>query len=333
MALSLATDLGTGQPMEHGLRTCWLSLRTAEALGLDAAARSCVYYVALLRFLGCTSDAADTAVLAGGDDVGVQRGDGPDADGPARRGDALLRAPPGRGPPGPSPRRAGGAGADRPGHDRAQPVATLRGRVPPGGPGRAGRVGVPGAGSRLRTLGRQWATRTAWPATRCRSRYGSCRWPGTPSCGNGGPGGRRRSRCWTHRRGHGYDPAVVDVVVEGGREWLGDVADDPCAVGARCRAGTGGDDRPGWARRGAWRRWPTSPTSSRRGCAATHLGWPRWWSPPPGAAGLPDDHAVTLRPGGVGARRRARRGARTGSGIVPVRSAPSSGNGSACTRI
>ncbi len=70
MALSLATDLGTGQPMEHGLRTCWLSLRTAEALGLDSAARSCVYYVALLRFLGCTSDAADTAVLAGGDDVG-----------------------------------------------------------------------------------------------------------------------------------------------------------------------------------------------------------------------------------------------------------------------
>lgn len=24
-ALSLATDLGTGQPLEHGLRTCWLS--------------------------------------------------------------------------------------------------------------------------------------------------------------------------------------------------------------------------------------------------------------------------------------------------------------------
>ena len=69
MALSLATDLGTGQPLEHGLRTCWLSLAASEALGLDTAARSCVYYVALLRFLGCTSDAAETAVLAGGDDV------------------------------------------------------------------------------------------------------------------------------------------------------------------------------------------------------------------------------------------------------------------------
>ncbi len=69
IALSLATDLGTGQPMDHGLRTCWLSLAVAESLGLDDAARSCVYYVALLRFLGCTSDASEIAVLAGGDDV------------------------------------------------------------------------------------------------------------------------------------------------------------------------------------------------------------------------------------------------------------------------
>ena len=69
VALSLATDLGTGQPLEHGLRTCWLSLKTAEEMGLDAPTRSCVYYTALLRFVGCTSDATDTAVLAGGDDL------------------------------------------------------------------------------------------------------------------------------------------------------------------------------------------------------------------------------------------------------------------------
>lgn len=70
-ALSLAADLCTGQPMEHGLRTCWLSLAASEELGLDAVARSCVYYVALLRFVGCTSDASETAVLAGGDDVAL----------------------------------------------------------------------------------------------------------------------------------------------------------------------------------------------------------------------------------------------------------------------
>jgi hypothetical protein len=71
IALSLATDLGTGQPLEHGLRTCWLSLATSEALGLDPATRSCLYHVALLRFLGCTSDASEAAVLAAGDDVAL----------------------------------------------------------------------------------------------------------------------------------------------------------------------------------------------------------------------------------------------------------------------
>jgi hypothetical protein len=71
IALSLATDLGVGQPMEHGLRTCWLSLAASEALGLDGATRSCVYYVALLRFVDCTSDASETSVLAGGDDVAL----------------------------------------------------------------------------------------------------------------------------------------------------------------------------------------------------------------------------------------------------------------------
>ncbi len=35
-ALSLATDLGTGQAAEHGLRTCLLALELAELAGLDA---------------------------------------------------------------------------------------------------------------------------------------------------------------------------------------------------------------------------------------------------------------------------------------------------------
>jgi HD-GYP domain-containing protein (c-di-GMP phosphodiesterase class II) len=68
-AVSLATDLGTGQPMEHALRTCLLSMAVADELGLDAGTSSDVYYVALLRFLGCTADAPETARLAGGDNV------------------------------------------------------------------------------------------------------------------------------------------------------------------------------------------------------------------------------------------------------------------------
>src|SRR5205814_6860168 len=64
-ALSLATDLGTGQPMEHGLRTCVLAARAGEQLGLDPAQQACLHYTTLLRFLGCTADAAETAALVG----------------------------------------------------------------------------------------------------------------------------------------------------------------------------------------------------------------------------------------------------------------------------
>jgi hypothetical protein len=40
-ALSLATDLAMGQPLEHGLRTAMLALRIAQAVGLpeDEGAR------------------------------------------------------------------------------------------------------------------------------------------------------------------------------------------------------------------------------------------------------------------------------------------------------
>lgn len=66
---SLFTDLGTGQPTEHGLRTCVVAMRLAEALSLDEDDRCEVFYVTLLRFLGCTADAHQVAEMAGGDDV------------------------------------------------------------------------------------------------------------------------------------------------------------------------------------------------------------------------------------------------------------------------
>lgn len=66
-AISLATDLGTGQPMEHALRTCLLSAAVAGELGLDATTAGEVHYAALLRFLGCVADAPEMGHLAGGD--------------------------------------------------------------------------------------------------------------------------------------------------------------------------------------------------------------------------------------------------------------------------
>lgn len=71
-ALSLATDLGMGQPLEQALRTCLIALALGERLGLRNEQLSEVYYVALLRFLGCTADAHDTALMAGGDDIALR---------------------------------------------------------------------------------------------------------------------------------------------------------------------------------------------------------------------------------------------------------------------
>src|SRR5216683_3591120 len=51
-ALSLATDLGMGQPMEFALRTCVLAVRLGELLGLDERELRDTYYVAQYR--GCT---------------------------------------------------------------------------------------------------------------------------------------------------------------------------------------------------------------------------------------------------------------------------------------
>jgi HD-GYP domain-containing protein (c-di-GMP phosphodiesterase class II) len=65
--LSLATDLGMGQPMEHVLRQCLISLRLAKRLGLDEADREVVYYAALIAWVGCHVDAYEQAKWFGDD--------------------------------------------------------------------------------------------------------------------------------------------------------------------------------------------------------------------------------------------------------------------------
>jgi hypothetical protein len=59
--LSLAADLGMGQPMEHVLRQCLICLRLARCLGLDEADQEVVYYTALLAWVGCHVDAYEQA--------------------------------------------------------------------------------------------------------------------------------------------------------------------------------------------------------------------------------------------------------------------------------
>jgi HD-GYP domain-containing protein (c-di-GMP phosphodiesterase class II) len=229
VALSLATDLGTGQPMEHGLRTCWLSLRTADAMGSDAATRSCVYYTALLRFLGCTADAAETAVLAGGDDIAFNSVMGPML--LAQTGEAMRYF-------------VRHLAEDRPAHRRAGRVLRA--------------LADPGAGNRSLSqhceVGSRLAARVGLGRAVCDSlAHAYERWDG-----KGYPAGLaaeevpfavrvvsaardveqwHRRKGWpaalgvlASRRGHGYDPDVVDALTDGGEGWLAELGDDPCAA-------------------------------------------------------------------------------------------------------
>lgn len=83
-ALSLATDMGMGQPLEHAIRTCLLAQLVAERLGLSEDVRADIYYVALLRFLGCTASASDSARMAGGDEIALRAAIAPVMAGPTR---------------------------------------------------------------------------------------------------------------------------------------------------------------------------------------------------------------------------------------------------------
>jgi HD-GYP domain-containing protein (c-di-GMP phosphodiesterase class II) len=64
-ALSIATDLGMGQPLEFALTSCVLATRMGESLGTPPSDLRDVYYFALLRFIGCNSDTHTIAALLG----------------------------------------------------------------------------------------------------------------------------------------------------------------------------------------------------------------------------------------------------------------------------
>lgn len=72
MVLAYATDLATGQSRDFALRSCVLSMRLAEKMGLDLEERRKVYHQAILRYIGCN---ADTHLLASafGDEIALRR--------------------------------------------------------------------------------------------------------------------------------------------------------------------------------------------------------------------------------------------------------------------
>ena len=72
-ALSFALDLTEGQPMGHSLRSCLISMDLAERLDLPLQVRRDLYYAALLKDAGCSSNAAAVFQMFGGDEIVAKR--------------------------------------------------------------------------------------------------------------------------------------------------------------------------------------------------------------------------------------------------------------------
>jgi putative nucleotidyltransferase with HDIG domain len=72
-ALSHALDVTGGQPMGHAERTCLIGQRLADAVGLESAQRSSLFYALLLKDAGCSTTAAQIAITFGADDQQVKR--------------------------------------------------------------------------------------------------------------------------------------------------------------------------------------------------------------------------------------------------------------------
>ena len=66
-ALSLATDLGLGQPQEHIIRQTLIALRMADLEGLSEDERAAIFYVSLLAWVGCVADAHEMGKWFGDD--------------------------------------------------------------------------------------------------------------------------------------------------------------------------------------------------------------------------------------------------------------------------
>lgn len=72
-AISLAADLGLGQPMEHVLRSCLIAVGFAEHLDVTEEELEATYWVTLLVTAGCTGVSFELARLFG-DDIALRSG-------------------------------------------------------------------------------------------------------------------------------------------------------------------------------------------------------------------------------------------------------------------
>ncbi len=70
--MTFALDLTEGAVAGHGLRSCLLGMRLAEALGLPKQVRVSLYYALQLKDIGCSSNATRMTQIIGGDDRAIK---------------------------------------------------------------------------------------------------------------------------------------------------------------------------------------------------------------------------------------------------------------------
>jgi HD-GYP domain-containing protein (c-di-GMP phosphodiesterase class II) len=72
-ALSHALDLVEGQPRGHAVRTSLIAMRIAETINLDPGLKESLFYAALLKDCGCSTNSARIHKIFGGDEFLAKR--------------------------------------------------------------------------------------------------------------------------------------------------------------------------------------------------------------------------------------------------------------------
>src|ERR1700732_3123144 len=174
----MAADLGIGLPIEHRIRTCLLALELGGRAGMSEADRSDLYYLTLLRMLGCTAGSRESAehftdeIAFGRDTQHLDYGDP----------EGVVRSGPG----------AGAARAD--GRHAVRVHAGAAPRIP-----------------RRALRGCADARHSPWTAgighRRSRVRVRAMGWPGCAECDSGRPAAPRRACHEPVQRARGTPPA------------------------------------------------------------------------------------------------------------------------------
>ena len=71
--MSYALDVAEGEPPGHAERSCLIGMRLAGELGLEAPARSDLFYALLLKDAGCSANSARMSALFGADDQEIKQ--------------------------------------------------------------------------------------------------------------------------------------------------------------------------------------------------------------------------------------------------------------------